>query len=326
VEVRAREHWKDVAFPLAAGLVVVLVPLTLVPLFGWAYPLELFCHFQVQYLVAAALGAVVLAALGRWRWCLAAAGCALVAATSVGPFLAPLSDSNAAHAGAGSAGERSLRLLLANVLVSNQQHDRVLDLVAEADADVLVFQEVDRRWMAALAELQPEYPYVVGVPRQDAFGIAVVSRIPFQEAECRRLGEAGRLSAVVKLSVGGTPVSIVATHPMNPLIPVNFALRNDQLEAVAAFARRRTQPLVLIGDLNVTMWSPWHRQLCDEAGLADARRGFGVLASWPTYLPSIMRLPIDHCLVSGELAVTDCRLGPEFGSDHRPLVVDLAVP
>jgi endonuclease/exonuclease/phosphatase (EEP) superfamily protein YafD len=191
---------------------------------------------------------------------------------------------------------------------------------------VLVLQEVDERWMAALAPLLGEYSYAAARPRQDPFGIAVLSRIPIQAGECLHLGEASRPTAVVEVTVGGAAVSIVATHPKNPLSPHGFALRNDQLEAVADLARGRTRPLVLIGDLNVTMWSPWYRRLCDETGLVSARRGFGVLASWPTFLPSIMRLPIDHCLVSEGVVVADCRLGPEFGSDHRPLIVDLAVP
>jgi endonuclease/exonuclease/phosphatase (EEP) superfamily protein YafD len=326
VEVRARNHWKRLAFLVATGATVVLAPLTLVPLFGWVYPLELFCHFQVQYLVAAAVCAAVLAGLGRWRWSLAAAGCALVAAMSVLPFESGQSGRNAAHATAVSGHDRGLRLLLANVLVSNRQRDRVLDLVAEADADVLVFQEVDDRWMAALVGLQREYPYGVGRSRNDAFGIAVFSRIPLEQAQCLDLGGAGRPSAIARLSVDGIPISIVATHPMHPLSPRTFGLRNDQLEAVGDYAAGLDQPLVLIGDLNVTMWSPWYRRLCEQAQLTDARLGFGVRASWPTFLPSIMRLPIDHCLVSDELVVTDCRLGPVFGSDHRPLIVDVAVP
>jgi endonuclease/exonuclease/phosphatase (EEP) superfamily protein YafD len=73
------------------------------------------------------------------------------------------------------------------------------------------------------------------------------------------------------------------------------------------------------------MWSPWYRRLRAETRLTNARRGFGVMASWPAYLPPVMRLPIDHCLVSDELIVTDCRLGPAFGSDHLPLIVDIAV-
>jgi endonuclease/exonuclease/phosphatase family metal-dependent hydrolase len=272
VEDRIHKHWRHLAFLLAAGTVVVVAPLTLVPRFGWVYPVELFCHFQVQYLAAAVACAAVLAGLGRWRWCVAAAGCAIVASTAV-----------------------------------------------------LVFQEVNDGWMASLADLERDYPHTVGVPRQDAFGIAVFSRVPLLEADVRYLGAAGRPSVALEVSLGGTPVSIVTTHPPHPLRPRTFALRNDQLGAVADLAGDRTQPLVLIGDLNVTMWSPWFRRLRSESQLSNARHGFGVLPSWPTFLPSVMRLPIDHCLVSDELIVTDCRLGPAFGSDHLPLIVDVAL-
>ena len=82
---------------------------------------------------------------------------------------------------------------------------------------------------------------------------------------------------------------------------------------------------ILIGDLNTTMWSPWFGRLCAKSGLSSVRRGFGVLPSWPAPLPAFLRIPIDHCLVSDDLVVTGCRLGSPAGSDHLPLIVDLAV-
>jgi len=46
--------------------------------------------------------------------------------------------------------------------------------------------------------------------------------------------------------------------------------------------------------------------------------------SWPTW-SSLLRVPLDNCLVSSRVVVTAHRDGPDIGSDHRPLVVDLGV-
>jgi endonuclease/exonuclease/phosphatase family metal-dependent hydrolase len=48
--------------------------------------------------------------------------------------------------------------------------------------------------------------------------------------------------------------------------------------------------------------------------------------TWPRgkLLPPLVRP--DHVLVSPEIAVTGYRLGDGRGSDHRPVVVDLAIP
>ena len=112
---------------------------------------------------------------------------------------------------------------------------------------------------------------------------------------------------------------------MPPMSVAAQSARNEHLTQMTAFAKARSEPLIIVGDLNMTMWSPSHRSLCDELGLTNTRRGFGILPSWPASLPSVMRIPIDHCLVSDGITVLDCRLGRDIGSDHLPLIVDLGI-
>ena len=101
----------------------------------------------------------------------------------------------------GSASGR-LRILHANVLSSNEQATPLLDLIAREQPDLLALHEINARWIGTLAGLADDYPYREGAPREDDFGILVLSRTPLQESAVRRFGhqdggqaEAGRRHA-----------------------------------------------------------------------------------------------------------------------------------
>jgi len=61
-----------------------------------------------------------------------------------------------------------------------------------------------------------------------------------------------------------------------------------------------------------------------ESGLRDSRQGFGIQATWPSYMPPL-RIAIDHCLVSGNVIVNGRRVGAHVGSDHFPVIVDVSL-
>jgi endonuclease/exonuclease/phosphatase (EEP) superfamily protein YafD len=308
-----------------AAAIAVLAGLAALSRFGVRpWPLELLSHFQTQYLLVATLAAVLLVARRRWRLSAIALACAAVAATAVVP-LSWRSGGGAAYASTVSS-RGHMRVLHANVLSWNRRYDDVLALVEAEDPDVVVLQEVTRRWMKAMEGLADEYPYQLSGPREDNVAIAVFSRLPFARHARHELGGAGLPTLTATVLADGRPVSLLVTHPKPPVEHWQFDLRNDQLEEVRALARSMPRPLVVVGDLNTTMWSPWYRDFCGPNELANAREGFGVLPSWPVQYPPVARLPIDHCLVSPQITVTGCRLGPAIGSDHLPLIVDLVVP
>ena len=84
--------------------------------------------------------------------------------------------------------------------------------------------------------------------------------------------------------------------------------------------------VLLVGDLNTTMWSTWFRDFTERSGLRDAQVGLGYHATWSPYrLPVVFGIPIDHTLMSDGLVSVDREYPPRMFSDHLPIVTTLAV-
>lgn len=279
---------------------------------------ELATHFRPHYFVALLAGALYLVLARRGAWLVPVLLCGFLNGLYVLPYYrAPLVP----PAGSESS---SIRLLLANVQTSNTEHELVMELVRREDPDIIALLEVDQRWLDSIAVLKGSYPYFVEEPRSDNFGIAVLSRVPLKALGLVSYGSADVPSVEGRFLLGGQEVLFVATHPVPPIGTQMFRWRNEGLRELAAVAA--AAPLcVLAGDLNSTPWSPDYREFEQESGLGNARRGFGVLPTWPVALGPL-GIPLDHCLVSEAIVVTSVRCGPGIGGDHRPLLVDLRLP
>lgn len=309
-----------VALP-AQGALLCLLALSAAGFFGalHRWP-ELASHFKVQYLFASAACALLLALLRRWRWALAALACVLLNAALVLPLY--LRESGGAGEDAGR--RRPVKLLLANVNSANADYAALVGLARAESPDIVVLQEATPQWAAATAALRETLPHAHVEARPDTFGIVVYSRFPLERAETVHLGAARVPAVVARVRAGGAAFTLVTAHVYPPL-PGLYEGRNEQLEDLAALARRAERPVLLAGDLNASPWSPYFRKFERASGLRNARRGFGVLPTWPTYRPALY-VPIDHCLVSPEIRVTRFSTGAAVGSDHLPVVVGVEIP
>jgi endonuclease/exonuclease/phosphatase (EEP) superfamily protein YafD len=286
---------------------------------GVHWLLELTCHFRIQFLVVSAWCLVVLALLRDLRGSLVGLLCVILNGAVILPWYLGRPDPSP------NTQASNLRLLLSNVLTSNRRSASLIRLVQLEQPDVLVLEEVNRRWMQELAPLSALLPYSKVMPRRDNFGIAVLSRLPIVRAPELTLGSGGVPTLLADVDLDGQTISILATHPLPPGSRETFQQRNSQLAAIGALARQSSIPVILAGDLNMTMWSPYYSRLVHASGLVSARKGFGVLPTWPTQLP-VLKIPLDHCLVSPDIGVVQIRTARAIGSDHLPLIVDLAIP
>jgi endonuclease/exonuclease/phosphatase (EEP) superfamily protein YafD len=300
---------------IGAAALLALIPSWLGLLGGWHWFLDLFSHFRWQYLLVSA--AVVAWAVWRRqpRTITLAALTFLLNALLIGR-LAWQAEDGLVAAPDGFA----LRVLSLNVLTSNPEKQAVLEHVLAADADVVFLMEVDQQWLSALAPLHAKYAHRVLHPRADNFGVALYSRIPFARGDLLWLGDAGLPSIEVRLKHQGHEFVMIGTHPLPPAGRNNAAARDRQLALLAEHVSLLKDPVLVVGDLNATPWSAGMR--------ITTARGLGFRAATPPWTPtwragSIFAIPIDHVLATAPLVVSQRAVGPDVGSDHRPLEIAL---
>lgn len=279
--------------------------------------IEMFSHFRLQYLVISAMLALLFAVFRQRNYALLMLIIAAINTVPVAPWY--LSAATVA-----SSSDARITVMHANVLGSNDDYARVVALIAAEQPDLVFLQEIHNGWARTIVDLSPDYPYGRFEPRDDNFGIAVLSRRPFTTITSIDSPPHGFPTLIAAVQLGASELTFVSTHAMPPIGRDAVNSRNQQLADAASIVAALHGPGVLIGDLNISMWSHHYRKMIADNGLRDSRHGFGVIPTWPTFLP-FAKIPIDHCLVTAEVSVIDVRSGPNIGSDHLPLLVTLGL-
>lgn len=130
--------------------------------------------------------------------------------------------------------------------------------------------------------------------------------------------------------VEGTPVRIFNIHCKAPMRRRWIPIWKEQLGEMRAAVEASAEPVIMAGDFNSTHGHAPFRRLLRGGLLRDAHvdAGRGLLATtWPRggrVVPPLFR--IDHVLLTDGIEVVAVREGQGHGSDHRPVIADLAFP
>jgi endonuclease/exonuclease/phosphatase (EEP) superfamily protein YafD len=233
--------------------------------------------------------------------------------------------------GAEASRPPTLRVMSVNLLMVNDDTDGIIGEIRAARPDVLLLQEYTAEWHRALqAAIAAEYPHHSVVERDDSFGIGLYSRTPFAGEVDQRfpLGRAGVEQQRAELEVGGRRFAIYNIHLLPPRTPLYTSEHRLQFADLVDALKAERLPYVVGGDFNFPETSPQHADL-RRAGVREAHElaGAGRGATWP--VNSVFRyvvpgIRIDHVYLSPDLTATRCETGVGSGSDHRPVVVDVA--
>ncbi len=295
------------------GLVAVTL-LSMLGKSGWVF--DLFCHFRVQYSIFLVLILIAFIVCRSGRW----AGITLVTlalnfspvAMSYFPLRSSVSDSS------------PLKVISLNVYSGNSQHQKVIDFIYQEDPDLFFLFEFTPMWEKQLQMLEKNYPYSFKNAQQGNFGSACFSKRPIKKGRLKELSSNNQ-ALFIDVEHEGRLIFLVGAHPYPPRGSSFSKLRNQQMNQLGNYLAEKNVPAIIVGDLNNTPWSSHFQDFLSKTNLFDSRSGFGIQATWPSSSPSsLLRIPIDHCLLSKEFIVTNRQVGSQVGSDHLPIIISVA--
>ena len=195
--------------------------------------------------------------------------------------------------------------------------------------DVVALENLTNPWRDRIGKLTDVYPFSAStLHRQTGVKEDIISRFPILDASVYR-PSGGRTAVHATVVIEGEPVQVFVIDPNKATCQTRWAERNQYLGLVSQWVAIQAvgQPALMLGDWNITPWSPFYADVFEQSGL---RRGdAGIL---PPVTHTLAHLPIpllglndDHIAVSRRVPVEGCAPGPDLGSDHLPLVCHIHV-
>ena len=309
-------------------LTLLLLPLSAAPLFATRYWLaDQASHFAVYYLLLASCCFILLLGYKRRVFALMALAIACVQGYSI----ATSWDFSRVDASTPeqTVGSDQLHVMTHNINWHNQHKQELVDEILQraGEVEIVVLQEVTPEWAPYLEKLRKTYVYNTIQPREDGFGYAVFSRVPTTSIEPAKLPD-GAPVAVVRAYTQQklVPFTLFAAHLQAPLSPAKWHARNTSLEELAKRVHAEKNPnRIVVGDFNITPFSPWFTRFYQQAGLTRPVHHLTPTGSWPGVLPALLRLPIDQALGSSGITTSRQMIGT-FGSDHTAQLADYLLP
>ena len=150
-------------------------------------------------------------------------------------------------------GDNTIKLLIYNVLIENRESQKLLDLIKLKNPDVVLLAEPDERWLKDVAALETEYPFTVSHPLDNAYGMALYSRLELVGEQLNFFVEDDIPSIMTQIKLpSDNLIDFYCLHPRPP-VPTE-SVRSDERDAelllVGKIIKEADAPTIIAGDLN----------------------------------------------------------------------------
>ena len=219
----------------------------------------------------------------------------------------------------------SLKIFSANVLMSNDNYDKMLEQISSENPDIIFLIETDEKWEAATRILQDKYPYSLKEPIDNTYGLLFYSRLKIENALIKYIVESDIPSIEANIFLqDGTKVKAYGLHPKPP-VPyesTHSTAKDKELMKVALTIKDMMEPCIVFGDLNDVAWSETTELFRDISGMLDPRLGRGFFTTFSAK-NILMRFPLDYLFSSPHFSLISMKKMPANGSDHFAMSISL---
>lgn len=281
-----------------------------------------FSNPRVHFIVALIVAAIWFGFNQKHRWATAAT---LLALVNLAPILPLFMPSIAAGPIDSTASTVSIALL-------NTNHGAAdLHVLQELEADLLFLQEVTPGLDAALPARLPTYSVLHSHPLSNTHGSAILvhsdAPVYLIESELIYLSEhSKRPIMTAALMVGTKEVQLLSLHTTRPQNQATDAGQQIEVDGAVQWSRTAQSnadtEVIIMGDFNMTPWSTRFWKLLRDGELLNSQRGFGLQNTWPSNIPLIFGIPIDHAVHSRGIQTLKRKVVRTNGTDHAILFVE----
>lgn len=285
---------------------------------SWWWVFDLAAHFR-PHLTAVGAALVLVLAVARHGPGLTV--CLLLASINAAPLIPYLGFSIPSAL----ASTANVRVLTFNLHGDGTNPDQLLALLDRERPDIVVLTELPSRFDDLARELHHLYPTLLAGNRETVFDVAVFTRWTVEHWYVDRSSWLPVLEAhLCDTTQARRCLTLVALHAARPIANGCAFQRRQLASATRMVAAAGGQPTLVVGDLNLTPWAPTFTDFLHRAHLTDTATTRPLTATWLSRIP-VLGLPLDHILVGGELRAVSSRVAEDLGSDHLPVIADLAL-
>ena len=221
-----------------------------------------------------------------------------------------------------SQNKNIIKLMIFNISYNNptENFENIKSLILSEKIDILQFQEVSPQMNKKIRSLKSIFPYSTGLDKPlDLFDSLILSKYPLLNNEIgqHRLVQTNFILNEKKISILGMHL-----FPGGTQVNLNYALQ--QTNYLKEAVNNINTNLILLGDLNMTSSSKRFTNFLKDTNLYTYSSFKNITSTWPTFLPNYLGIQIDHVLFSKNFRLISKKIANNFGSDHRPLIVELA--